>query len=265
MLKKRIIPVILLRDGRIVQSRRFSRYNILGDPTPAVERISNWMSDELIYLDITDPEDTYLQHADLESLVQEVALKCSVPLTFGGGIRTLEQANALLRKGADKVSLNTATFDRPALVTAIASEFGSQCVVASIDARRTGSGKFEAYKGGHIPTGTSPIEHAKKLEDLGAGEILLNSIDRDGTGRGFDLDLINSVASAVSLPIIALGGAGSWEDFSSVLSSTDACAVAAANIFQHTENSVYECRKYLYELGYPVRRHQALSTQSTAL
>ncbi|MBC2601069.1 imidazole glycerol phosphate synthase subunit HisF [Puniceicoccus vermicola] len=265
MLKKRIIPVILLRDGKIVQSRRFSRYNILGNPTPAVERISNWMSDELIYIDITDPEDDFAEAADLEVLVQKVAEKCSVPLTFGGGIRDLRSARELLRLGADKITLNTAAFDNPQLIREIATEFGSQCVVVSIDAKPTENGQYEVFKGGHAHTGVSPVEHARAVEKLGAGEILINSIQRDGTGSGFDIDLINRVVNAVSVPVIALGGAGKWEDFAAVLSETDACAVAAANIFQHSENSVHECRKYLFEKEYPVRRHQALSNDNHIL
>jgi cyclase len=265
MLKKRIIPVILIRDGRIVQSRLFSRYNILGDPTPAVERISSWSSDELIYLDITNQDDPYSQKTDSNKLIKSISNSCSVPLSFGGGIRNIEDAANFLKLGADKVTLNTATIDNPSLISEIALEFGSQCVVISIDVKINDYGDYEVHKFGRIKTGIHPIDHALKVQELGAGEILLNSVDRDGTGIGFDLGLINSITPKIKIPLIAIGGAGKWEDFLMVLSETDVSAVAAANIFQHSENSVYHCKDFLFRAGLPVRKPPILSSNNNIL
>lgn len=265
MLKKRIIPVILLRDGRIVQSRKFSRYNILGDPTPSVERISNWSSDELIYLNITDRNNPYSTVCDFDKLIQSVARKCSVPLTFGGGIGSIEDVAKRIKYGADKITLNTAALQQPKLISAIAGEFGSQCVVASIDVKINSYGDYEVFRCGRYPTGINPVYFALKSQELGAGEILLNSVDRDGTGTGFDLDLIQSVVNAVTIPVIAMGGAGEWQHFADVLEQTNVSAVAAANIFQHTENSVYQCKDYLYKSGFPVRKPQPLSSENSIL
>lgn len=265
MVKKRIIPVILLRDGRIVQSRRFSRYNILGEPTPAVERISSWSSDELIYLDITDRDDPHAEVQEVDSLIQAVALKCSVPLTFGGGVRSVEDVRRRLRLGADKITLNSLAIERPGSINEVAAAFGSQCVVVSIDVKIDAEGRHRVFQCGRKPTGLAPEAFAQMVEQRGAGEILLNSVDRDGTAQGFDLELINRVASAVRIPVIALGGAGEWQHFAEVLSRTGASAVAAANIFQHSENSVHQCKDHLYRAGFPVRKPPPLSTESAVL
>lgn len=265
MLKKRIIPVILLRDGRIVQSRRFSRYNILGDPTPAVERISSWSSDELIYLDITDRADPYATICDFDQLIRSVASKCSVPLTFGGGILSIQDAAQRIKSGADKITLNTAAIEQPGLITAISREFGAQCVVVSVDVKINPAGEYEVYRCGRYPTGINPLVFVRKAQDLGAGEILLNSVDRDGTGAGFDIDLIQHIADVLTIPVIAMGGAGEWQHFAEVLEKTDVSAVAAANIFQHSENSVYQCKDYLYKAKFPVRKPLPLSVEHTIL
>lgn len=265
MVKKRVIPVILLREGRIVQSRRFSRYNILGDPTPAVERISSWSSDELVYVDITDREDPTMDVEEIDGLIKAVAARCSVPLTFGGGIRSVDDVRRRLRLGADKITLNTAAVDTPDLIADVADAFGSQCVVVSIDAATTGKGTYEVLRCGRDSTGRTPVDFARMVESLGAGEILLNSVDRDGTGRGFDIPMIAEVSDAVSIPVIALGGAGEWEHFAEVLRDTNASAVAAANIFQHSENSVHHCKDYLYRAGFHVRKPSPLSAQSAIL
>lgn len=265
MLKKRIIPVILLRDGKIVQSRRFSRYNILGDPTPAVERISSWSSDELIYLDITDRSSPYSVSIDFAPLIDAISQKCSVPLTFGGGILSLEDAARRLKMGADKISLNTAAIESPELIKEIANEFGSQCVVVSVDVKINNDGVYEVYRCGRIPTGWHPVDFVRTVQDLGAGEILLNSVDRDGEGTGFDLTLIKQVVDVLSIPVIAMGGAGDWKHFAEVLENTNVSAVAAANIFQHRENSVYECKDYLFKLEFPVRKPLPLSSENLIL
>lgn len=268
MIKSRIIPVVLLRDGQIVQSRRFSRYNVLGDPTAAVKRISNWSSDELVYLDISNPQREDFpgkNREELDSVVKSIAAACSVPLTFGGGLRTFSDVARRIRMGADKVTLNTAAWDQGSLVEEAVRVFGSQCVVVSIDVKMSDPGKYEVYRGGRSPTGVSPAEWARRMEARGAGEILLNSIDRDGTGSGFDIAMINRVCEAVSIPVIAMGGAGDWRHFAEVLESTSASAVAAANIFQHSENSVFRCKEFLFNAGFNVRKPPPLSSESTHL
>jgi cyclase len=265
MVKKRLIPVILLRNGRIVQSRRFSRYNIIGDPTPAVARISSWSSDELIYIDITERSNADAMPAAIEELIPLISRRCSVPLTFGGGIRTPEDARLRLRLGADKVAVNSVAIDEPAVIERIAALFGAQCIVVSMDIKRNECGAPEVYKRGRIPTGLLAGDFAAFVEGLGAGEILVNSVDRDGTGQGFDIDVIQEVCDAVRIPVIALGGAGHWQHFADVLSLTNVSAVAGANIFHHSENSVHQCKSFLFKAGFAVRKPPSLSTESSLL
>jgi cyclase len=261
MLKNRLIVCLLLRNGNIVQSKGFKRYQRLGNPVTIVERLTNWMSDELVYLDIS-PDDVYdLRRDDLgvpnrrsiQDIIRDVAKCCFMPLTFGGKIRSLEDIYARVTSGADKVSINTQAFDRPEFITEAAREFGSQCIVVSMDAKSTGPGAWEIYKrGGEIATGRGAVEWAREAEARGAGEILLNSIDRDGSATGYDLELVRAVVRAVKIPVIALGGVGEWRHFKEGLEA-GASAVAAANIFHYSENSVYNARKYLYEQGVNVR------------
>lgn len=273
MLKKRLIPVILLRNGIIVQSRGFKRYQALGSPTAAVERLSNWASDELIYLDISSSPEYHLNRDDLNhptySTIREiitlVSQRCNIPLTFGGGIRTLVDASLRINLGADKITLNTAAIENPRLIGKISKIYGKQCVVVSVDVKKEENGKYVVYKRGKEPTSINPIEFVRRMENAGAGEILLNSIDNDGARNGYDLELINDVAEAIKIPLIALGGAGNWQHFEEVLVKTAASAVAAANIFQHTENSVFNCKKYLYDQGLNVRRPSELSNLNSNL
>ena len=236
MVRRRIIPVILLRHGVIVQSRNFKRYQILGSPTATVERLSSWTSDELIYLDIS-PSLKYdlgrddLNHPTFESIsdiIAMVASRCFMPLTFGGGIRNIEDIRFRIASGSDKISLNTAAIENPALISQCAKEFGSQCCVVSIDAKKLPDGSYVAYKGGKVPTSILVADLAKQAMDCGAGEILINSVERDGSGLGFDIELISLVCDAVRLPVIALGGAGEWQHFEEVFTRTKASAVAAA-------------------------------------
>lgn len=273
MLKKRLIPVILLRNGLIVQSRGFKRYQSLGSPTAAVERLSNWLSDELIYLDIS-PSSSYdlnrddLNHPDFSSIVDIIKLvskKCQMPLTFGGGIRTIEDVYVRLKNGADKVTLNTMAIEDISLITKIAETFGSQCVVVSIDVKKDENGIPLVYKRGKEPTSYNPKDFAKMVENAGAGEILLNSVDNDGAGKGFDLEMIDEISSHIKIPLIAMGGAGKWEHFYDVLTKTNASAVAAANIFQHSENSVHNCKTFLYNNDVLVRKPVVLSNLTSNL
>lgn len=261
MLKNRLIPVVLLKNGVVVQSKMFRRYQSLGNPVTIVERIGDWGSDELIYIDISRGEGYDLNRSDLNfdnhgtvlDILADVARHCIVPLTFGGGIRTVEDVRLRLAGGADKVTLNRQALDTPDIITDCAREFGAQAIVVSIDAKATEDGGWEVCTDGNrIATGRTPADWAREAQERGAGEILINSIDRDGAGRGYDLDLIAHVADAVSVPVIALGGAREWEHFGAGLDA-GADAVAAANIFSHMENSVYKAKQYLYVNDYNVR------------
>jgi imidazole glycerol-phosphate synthase subunit HisF len=259
--KKRIIPVLLLRNGWLVQSRGFSRYQNLGNPTAAVKRLSEWGSDELIYLDISRTDDLALQRADLgqptrstiQEIMADVARVTFMPITVGGRITTIEAIEERLKLGADKICINTAAFENPGLIREAAREFGAQCVVVSIDARLQGHGHEVMISGGTKPTGCEPAEWARRAQDLGAGEILINSIDRDGARNGYDLALVSAVADAVTVPVIACGGVGEWQHFADALEHTAADGVAAANIFHHSDQSVFHARKYLHERNLPVR------------
>jgi imidazole glycerol-phosphate synthase subunit HisF len=261
MKKKRLIPVLLLRNGWLVQSKYFREYKNLGNPIEAVKRLSEWASDELIYLDIS-PDDSYdMRREDLRDpnrhsvldILEDVSKRTSMPITIGGKIRTLEDIHDRLSRGADKISINTQALNKPEFITQAANEFGSQCVVVSIDVKRIDDHYQVMTQSGSVPTEHEAVAWAKAVESYGAGEILLNSVDQDGAKDGFELPIIQAVAEAVSLPVIACGGAGEWSDFGAVFDQTKADAVAAANVFQHIDQSVYLAKKYLYEHNYPVR------------
>lgn len=269
MKKKRLIPVLLLRNGFLVQSKGFARYRNLGNPSDSVKRLSTWASDELIYLDISREEVYDMRREDLRDLnrgtlleiLQDVSKSCLMPVTIGGRIRSVSDIQLRLANGADKVSINTMAFDRPALIEEAAKKFGSQCLVVSIDAKQN-----EVFvDGGRRPTGLSPWDWAKRAEDHGAGEILINSIDRDGRGDGYDIELIARVAESVKIPVIAMGGVGEWDHFVEALEKTKADAVAAANIFHYTEQSVFRAKQHLFEKGCPVRPPQLVLEKKVAL
>lgn len=261
MKKKRLIPILLLRNGWLVQSKYFSEYKNLGNPITAVKRLSKWASDELIYLDISADETYDLRRDDLNTpnrhtifeILDDISESTFMPITVGGKIRTIADIKARLLKGADKISINTQALDDLNFVTKAAQTFGSQCIVVSIDAKLVGDTHMVFKKSGSIATDLTAVEWALQVEAAGAGEILLNSIDRDGSKLGFDIPLIKQVAAAVKIPVIAAGGAGSWADFGEVFTQTNADAVAAANLFQHVDQSVYLAKKYLYESKYMVR------------
>jgi len=257
MLKNRLIPVVLLKNGIVVQSKSFKRYQCLGNPITIVERLSDWAADELIYLDISDKTTYDLGRDDLNfpnrhtilEILQDIARYCFMPLTFGGGIRTLSDVLNRIQAGADKVSINTQALKNPDFVDACAKEFGSQCIVVSIDVLSDTNGSWEVYSdGGKLPTGRIPSEWASEVEDRGAGEIFLNSINQDGYGKGYDISLIRSVTDSVKIPTIACGGVGDWEHMAQGIVEGRASAVAAANIFHYSENSVHKAKKYLYDL-----------------
>jgi len=262
MNKIRLIPVVLLRNGVIVQSKGFKRYQVLGNPSSIVCRLSNWFSDELIYLDISKTPNydlrrddlNYSNHDNILEILKEISRKCFMPLTFGGRITSVKDIYDRLVLGADKISINSQAFKTPNLIEKGAKEFGSQCIVVSIDAKKKENFSWEVFvDGGKTSTGVCPIKWAIDAQNRGAGEILINSIDNDGMGNGYDFDLIQSISDEITIPAIALGGVGEWSHFEEGIKA-GVNAVAAANIFHYTENSVYNAKKYLFSKGYSVRK-----------
>jgi imidazole glycerol-phosphate synthase subunit HisF len=267
--KRRLIPVVLLKNGWLVQSIQFSRYLNLGNPVWTVKRLSEWASDELIYLDISSDDRYDMRREDLGApnrhtfleIIADVAKVTFMPITVGGKIRTLEDIETRLALGADKISINTIACDDPEFITRAASRFGSQCIVVSIDYKQLDGALRVMTAGGQRSTGWDPVGWARRVEELGAGEILLNSIDRDGMKAGYDIDTISNVCTAVKIPVIAQGGVGRWEHFEEALARTTVDAVAAANIFQHTDQSVYYAKRHLFEARQNVREPALITLQ----
>ncbi len=251
MLAKRIIPCLDVRDGRVVKGVNFINIRDAGDPVELAAYYSSQGADEIVFLDITATSDDRETVADM---VERTAAQVFVPLTVGGGIRTLEDFQRLLRAGADKIGVNSAAVKDPELIARAAERFGSQCVVLAIDARRRPEGGYEVVTaGGRNPTGLDAVEWAKRGEALGAGEILLTSMDADGTKAGFDLEMTKAVVDAVSIPVIASGGCGSLEDFVQVFQQTNCDAALAASLFHFGELTVPQVKDCLKERGIPVR------------
>jgi cyclase len=261
MKKRRLIPVLLLRNGWIVQSKQFRKWQPLGNPITSVKRLSEWASDELIYIDISREDNYDLKRDDLGNpnratifqIIEDVSKHAFMPITVGGRIRTLEDIEARLSRGADKVCMNTKPLEEPTFVESAAKEFGSQCVVVSIDFKEI-EGRQVVMKGwGKEPTEHTPETWAKQVEELGAGELLVNSIDRDGMKNGYDLDVMTRVVESVGIPVIACGGVGTWDHLAEGLEQAGCDAVAAANIFHYSDQSVYVAKKHLTERGLDVR------------
>lgn len=251
MLAKRIIPCLDVRDGRVVKGVNFVNIRDAGDPVELATYYSDQGADEIIFLDITATSDARDTVADV---VERTAAQVFVPLTVGGGIRTLEDFQRLLRAGADKISVNSAAVKDPMLIARAAERFGSQCVVLAIDARKNPDGHYEVVvAGGRTPTGKDAVEWAKEGERLGAGEILLTSMDADGTKAGFDLEMTRTITQAVRIPVIASGGCGSLEHFVQVFQETDCDAALAASLFHFGELTVPQVKEYLRERRIPVR------------
>lgn len=252
MLTKRIIPCLDVNNGRVVKGINFVQLKDAGDPVEVGAAYSRAGADELVFLDITATSDA---RATVTDMVRRVAEKVFIPFTVGGGIRTVEDMKAILREGADKVSVNSAAIDRPELISEGAEKFGRQCIVVAIDARRRedGSGWNVFKAGGRIDTGLDAIEWAKKACELGAGEILLTSMDGDGTKEGYDIELTRKVANAVSVPVIASGGAGKMSHFYDALTEGGADAALAASLFHYKEMEIKEVKEYLAERNVPVR------------
>ncbi len=252
MFTKRIIPCLDVNRGRVVKGVNFVDLKDAGDPVEIARAYDAAGADELVFLDITascENRDT------VTDMVRAVASSVFIPFTVGGGIRTVDDFKKLLREGADKISVNSAAIDRPQLITEAAEKFGSQCVVVAIDARRRDDGGWYIYKhGGRLDTGIDAVWWAKKVEALGAGEILLTSMDCDGTKAGYDLELTQTVADAVNIPVIASGGAGTLEHFYEAFTKGKADAVLAASLFHYKELEIGQVKDYLAEKGISVRR-----------
>ena len=250
MLAKRIIPCLDVNNGRVVKGIHFVNLRDAGDPVECGLRYSAEGADELVFLDITASSD---RRNIVAEMVRGVADAINIPFTVGGGLRNVDDIQEILRCGADKVSLNTAAVDSPELVQKAAKRFGSQCIVIAIDARRENGGVKVYTQGGRVRTDRDAVEWAKAVADLGAGEILLTSMDADGTKNGYDLDLTRSVAEAVRIPVIASGGAGSLEHLYRGLTEAGASAVLAASIFHFREVTIAQAKSYLRERGVVIR------------
>ncbi|MGV8898381.1 MAG: imidazole glycerol phosphate synthase subunit HisF [Burkholderiaceae bacterium] len=250
-LAKRIIPCLDVTAGRVVKGINFLELRDAGDPVEIARRYDEQGADEITFLDITassDGRDLILH------IIEAVASQVFIPLTVGGGVRVVEDVRRLLNAGADKVSINTSAVTNPQLVFDAAHKYGSQCIVVAIDAKQTSPGKWEVFThGGRTPTGLDAIAWAQKMESLGAGEILLTSMDRDGTKVGFDLGLTRGVSDAVSIPVIASGGVGGLQDLADGIKLGRADAVLAASIFHYGQHTVQEAKRFMAEQGIPMR------------
>lgn len=250
-LAKRIIPCLDVHGGRVVKGVNFVSLRDAGDPVEIARRYGDEGADELAFLDITassDARDTIIP------VIEQVAEQVFIPLTVGGGVRRVEDVRKLLNAGADKVSINTAAVDNPALVAEAAGRFGSQAIVVAVDAKASGAGRWEVFThGGRRATGLDAVEWAARMAELGAGEILLTSMDRDGTRAGFDLELTRAVSRAVPVPVIASGGVGTLEHLAQGVEIGEADAVLAASIFHYGEHTVGEAKRYLADRGIEMR------------
>lgn len=248
---KRVIPCLDIKDGRVVKGINFVNLRDAGDPADVAAAYDKAGADEVVFLDITASSDS--RNTQLE-WVRRVAAELFIPFTVGGGIRTVEDFRAILREGADKISVNSAAIMNPGLISDAADKFGSQCVVVAIDAKRRPGGGYSVYKnGGRVDVGLDAVEWAMEAERLGAGEILLTSMDQDGVKTGYDLELTRAVSQAVSIPVIASGGAGAMEHFYDAFVEAQADAVLAASLFHYREMTIPEVKRYLAGRGVPVR------------
>src|SRR5213082_1397864 len=256
MLAKRVIPCLDVHDGQVTRGVRFGRAEVgelrnVGDPVELALRYNEQGADEMVFFDITASAHG---RRTMVEVIERVAEKCFMPLTVGGGIRTVEDMQTMLRAGADKISINSSALATPDLIRAGAEKFGSQCIVVSIDAKKVAPDRWEVFShGGRKPTGMDAVDWAKKAVALGAGEIVLNSIDADGTKAGFDLEVTRRISEAVSVPVVASGGAGTLEHMADVLLEGKADAVLAASIFHFGEYTVGDVKAFLAEKGIPMR------------
>ncbi|MQN00544.1 MAG: imidazole glycerol phosphate synthase subunit HisF [Lachnospiraceae bacterium] len=251
MFTKRIIPCLDVKDGRVVKGINFVHLTDAGDPVECAKAYDKAGADELVFLDITASSD----HRDtVVDMVEKVASQVFIPFTVGGGIRTVDDFREILRAGADKISINSSAIENPRLISDAAEKFGNQCVVVAIDAKRMDDGTWHAYKyGGREDTGLDAVKWARKAYELGAGEILLTSMDCDGTKKGYDIPLTRKIADEVPIPVIASGGAGSKEDFKEAFEDGDASAALAASLFHYHELDIMDLKHYLRDNGIQVR------------
>ncbi len=255
MLTKRIIPCLDVTAGRVVKGVNFVELRDAGDPVEIARRYDEQGADELTFLDITASSD---QRDIILHVIESVAEQVFIPLTVGGGVRSVEDVRRLLNAGADKISVNTAALQDPALVAAASARYGAQCIVVAIDAKRGADGRWEVYThGGRRPAGRDAVEWAREVERLGAGEILLTSMDRDGTRQGFDLELTRAVSDAVGIPVIASGGVGSLQHLADGVTQGRADAVLAASIFHFGEFTVRQAKEFMARQGIAVRLEEA--------
>lgn len=251
MLKIRVIPTLLWKNFGLVKGVGFDSWRPVGSVLPAIKVYNQREVDELVLLDITATSDK--RDPDFES-IEEFSSTCFVPLTIGGGIRQINQVQKLLRAGADKICLNSIVYSHPELITKTAQIHGAQCVVVSIDARKNGK-TWECFShNGQVPTGRDVVYHAKEMEERGAGELIITSIERDGTMKGYDLELISAVSSEVKIPIIASGGAGNYQHMIDAVKQSGASAVAAASMFHFTECTPKEAKIKMESKGIPIRK-----------
>lgn len=251
MITKRIIPCLDMTKGKVVKGIQFINFRDAGDPIAMAKKYSEEGADELVFMDITA---TVENRPILIDVVTRTAKNVTIPFSIGGGIRTVEDMRQILLAGADKVSVNTGAVNNPSLITECANSFGNQCVVLSLDARQVAPGRWHAFiNGGTKDSGKSAVDWAKEATQLGAGEILLTSIDQDGTKKGFAIELTKAVAKAVTVPVIASGGAGKKEDFFEVFTKGKADAALAASLFHFGELTIKELKQYLKEQNIPVR------------
>jgi len=250
MLKNRIIPCLDVKNGRVVKGINFVDLQDAGDPVEQAKIYSDGGADEICFLDITASNEN---RDTIYHVVKETSKKCFVPLTVGGGVRSVDDINKLLNCGADKVSINTAAVKDSNVVLESSKKFGSQCIVVAIDAKKNGD-KWEVYThGGRNNSGLDALEFSKKMEDSGAGELLVTSMDRDGTQIGYDIDLMKKISSMVNIPLIASGGVGNLDHLAEGIKEGNASAVLAASIFHYGKHSVIEAKEYLNSKGIPVR------------
>ncbi len=251
MLKVRLIPTLLLKDVGLVKGIGFNSWRRVGTVMPAIKVYNTRQVDELIIVDITAFREGRLPDCDQ---IKDFSADCFVPLTIGGGIRSFDDIRNLLRAGADKVCINSITYEKPEFIKEAANKFGSQCIVVSIDVGKKNDGSYECFSySGSKSTGKDPVTWAKEIESLGAGELLITSIERDGTMQGYDLELIKKITKSVNIPVIASGGCGNYNHMYEVISYSGASAVAAASIFHFTHQTPMEAKLFLSSKGMPVR------------
>lgn len=253
MLKHRLIAVILVRDGRVVQSVKFKHTNVIHyDPIHAIESFNKWSIDEIVVLNVSRDESS---KNEFVNVINKISIECFVPLAVGGWITDIDYARIILANGADKLIMNTYGFLHPEFISELAQKFGNQCVVVSIDSKKNEHGdEFVAIDRGRKITDLKPSDWAVKAELLGAGEIFINSIDFDGSRKGYNIDLIQSITSSVTIPVIAMGGVFTWEHLAEGITKAGADAVAAANIFHYTEHSTKKAKKFLLDSGLMFRK-----------